>query len=133
MRIAVDDIHASPADIQFVEEVSELNRTLADSSGAKYSLPVPLQIHLTHFRSGEDLIFSGTVKGELVGICSRCVEEYTSPIEREFLVTLSPQLGATHREVGLSVEELSAGFYSGEHIDLSALIHEETLLALPSR
>jgi uncharacterized protein len=133
MRIAVDDIHTSPADIQFVEEVGELNRTLADSSEAKYSLPVPLQVHLTHFRSGEDLIFSGTVQGEFVGICSRCVEEYTSPIEREFLITLSPQLGATHREVELCAEELSAGFYSEEHIDLSALIHEETLLALPSQ
>jgi uncharacterized protein len=133
MRIAVDDIHTSPVDIQFVEEVSELNRILADSSEAKYSLPVPLQVHLTHFRSGEDLIFSGTVQGELVGICSRCVEEYTSPIEREFSVILSPQLGATHREVELSAEELSAGFYSEEHIDLSALIHEETLLALPSQ
>ena len=133
MRIAVDDIHASPADIQFVEEVGELNRTLADSSGAKYSLLVPLQIHLTHFRSGEDLIFSGTVEGELVGTCSRCAEEYTSPIHREFSVTLSPQLRATPREVELSADELSAGFYSEEHIDLSALVHEETLLALPSQ
>jgi uncharacterized protein len=133
MRIAVDDIHSSPADIQFVEEVSELNRTLAGSSEAKYFLPAPLQVHLTHFRSGEDLIFSGTVQGELVGICSRCVEEYTSPIEREFSVTLSPRLGTTHREVELNVEELSAGFYSEEHIDLSALIHEEILLALPSQ
>lgn len=133
MRIAVDDIKASPTDLQFVEEVSGLNRTLADGGEADYHLPVALQVHLTHFRSGEDLIFSGTVQGELVGTCSRCVEEYTSPIHREFSVTLSPQLRATPREVELSADELSAGFYSEEHIDLSALVHEEMLLALPSQ
>ena len=133
MRIAVDDIKASPTDLQFVEEVSELNRTLAGSSEAEYHLPVSLQVHLTHFRSGEELIFSGTVQGELVGTCSRCVEEYTSPIKRKFSVTLSPQFRATQREVELSADELSAGFYSEEHVDLSALVHEETLLALPSQ
>lgn len=133
MKIAVDDIHASPADLQFIEEVSVLNLTLADRREAQYSLPGPLHVHVTHFRSGADLIFSGTVQGELIGICSRCVEEYTSPIAREFSVILSPQLGATHREVELSAEELSAGFYSEEHIDLSALIQEEVLLALPSQ
>jgi uncharacterized protein len=133
MRIAVDDIKTSPTELQFVEEVTELNRTLADSGEAEYHLPVPLQVSLRHFRSGEDLIFSGTVQGEVVGTCSRCVEEYTSPIHREFSVTLSPQFDARHREVELNADELSAGFYSEEHIDLSALVLEETLLALPSQ
>lgn len=133
MRISVDDIKASPTELQFVEEVAGLNRTLAANGEAAYHLPVPLQVNLSHFRSGEDLIFSGIVQGELVGTCSRCLEEYTSPINREFSVTLSPQQRAIHKEVELSADELSAGFYSEEHIDLSALVHEETLLALPSQ
>ncbi|MSQ47998.1 MAG: DUF177 domain-containing protein [Deltaproteobacteria bacterium] len=133
MRIAVDDIKAAPTELQFVEEVSELNRTLAGRSEAEYHLPVSLRVSLAHFRSGEDLILSGTIQGEFVGTCSRCVEEYTSPIQRAFSVTLSPQFQTTHREVELSVDELSAGFYSEAHIDLSALVGEETLLALPSQ
>lgn len=133
MKIAVDDIKSSSSELQFVEEVSDLNRTLAERNEAEYRLPTPLRVQLFHFRSGADLIFSGTIQGEFVGTCSRCVEEYTASIQREFSVTLSPQFRAPQREIELSADELSAGFYSEEHIDLSALVDEETLLALPSQ
>ncbi len=133
MKIAVDDIKSSPTELQFVEEVSDLNRILAERNEAEYRLPTPLRVQLLHFRSGADLIFSGTIEGEFVGDCSRCVEEYTASIQREFSVTLSPQFRAPQREIELSADELSAGFYSEQHIDLSALVDEETLLALPSQ
>jgi len=132
MKLSVDDIKTSPAEVHFAEDVAALNLTLAEGSENGYRFPKPLQVNLTHFRSGEDLILSGRLHGELVGACSRCLEEYVLPIKREFSVTLSPQR-TMHREVELSADELSADFYREEHIDLSALVHEETILALPSR
>jgi uncharacterized protein len=132
MRLSVDDIKTSPTETHFVEDVAELNRTLAEGSENNYRLPGPLQVDLTYFRSGEDLLLSGTIHGELVGECSRCLEEYAVSINREFSVVLSPQR-TMQREVELRADELSADFYSEEHIDLSALVHEETILALPSR
>jgi len=132
VKIPVDDIKTFPSEIHFTEEVDELNRLLAEDSDAEYRLTVPLQVNVTHLRSGEELLFSGTIRGELIGQCARCLEEYPLTLEREFSVILSPQR-ALGRERELSHEELSASFYSGDMIDLSALMREETLLALPSR
>ena len=132
MKLSVDDIKTSPAEVHFAEDVAELNLTLSEGSETDYRLPGPLQVNLTHFRSGKDLLLSGTIHGELIGACSRCLEEYAVPIDRKFSVVLSPQR-TMQREVELSADELSADFYKEEYIDLSALVREETILALPSR
>ena len=132
MKIPVDDIKTFPSEVQFAEEVEELNRLLIQDGEAGYHLTRPLQISTVHVRSGDELLFSGTIRGELIGQCARCVEEYPLPLARQFSVILKPQrtLG---RELELNHEELEASFYSGEMIDLSALVREQTLLALPSQ
>jgi uncharacterized protein len=132
MKLSVDDIKTSPAEAHFAEDVAELNLTLSEGNENGYRFPKPLQVNLTHFRSGKDLILSGTIAGELIGACSRCLEEYVLPINRGFSVTLSPQR-TMQREVELNADELSADFYREEYLDLSALVQEETILALPSR
>ena len=132
MKIAVKDIKTSPTEIHFVEEVHELNGVLERGSDAEYRFTVPLHVGMVHTRSGEDLMFSATLNSEIVGRCGRCLEEYTLSLAREFSRVLSP--GRTlDREQELTADELSASFYSEEEVDLSALVHEETLLALPSR
>src|SRR5262245_18210476 len=112
--------------------MEELNRTLSQGGEAAYSLVGPLQVEVTHVRSVDELLFTGTIRGELIGQCARCLEEYPCVLILEFSVVLTPQptLG---RETGLSYDELSASFYSGDVIDVSALVQEQTLLALPSR
>lgn len=132
MKISVEDIKTSPTEIHFVEDVQELNRTLAHGGEAEYHLTIPLQVDMTHMRSGKDLIFTGAIEGKLVGQCSRCLEECVLPVRREFSLVLSPKR-EFGREVELSADELSASFYSEDKVDLSALVHEETFLALPSR
>lgn len=132
MKIPVDDIRTSPLEVHFAEEVEELNRLLIQDGEAGYRLPRPLQISTVHMRSGDELLFSGTIRGELLGQCARCLEEYPLRLARQFSVILKPQrtLG---RELELNHAELEASFYSGEMIDLSALVREQTLLALPSQ
>ena len=132
MKIPVDDIKTFPIAVHFTEEVEGLNNLLAQDGDAEYRLTVPLQVSTTHLRSGEELLFTGTIRGELIGQCARCLEEYPLALDREFSVILSPQR-ALGRERELSQEELAASFYSGELIDLSALVREQVLLALPSR
>ncbi len=131
MRIATEDIKPVPTEIHFVEHVQELNRLLGQEGEADYRAIAPLQVELTHMRSGDDLLFNGEVQGELIGQCGRCLEEYALSLDRTFSVVLTPRppLG---REMELSYDELSASFYDGETIDVSALIHEQTQLALPS-
>jgi uncharacterized protein len=132
VKIPVEDVKTSPTEVQFAEEIQGLNQILTQDGGAEYRLTTPLQVNLTHQRSGEDLLFSGTIRGELTGQCARCLEEYPTTLVREFSLVLTPQrvLG---RELELNREELSASFYSGDQVDLSALAQEQTLLALPTR
>ncbi|MBI3302522.1 MAG: DUF177 domain-containing protein [Deltaproteobacteria bacterium] len=132
MRIPIEDIKTFATEVHFAEEAQELNRILSQDGAAEYRLVTPLQVSVTHMRSGEDLLFSGTIHGELTGQCARCLEEYPFALAREFSLVLTPQR-ALGREMGLSPEELSASFYSGETIDVSALVQEQTLLALPSQ
>lgn len=130
MRIATEDIKSVLTEVHFVEDEQALNRLLEQEGEEDYRVVTPMRIDLTHMRSGEDLLFSGELHGEFVGQCGRCLEEYALSLTRPFSVVLTPQppLG---REMELSYDELSASFYSGETIDVSALVHEQTLLALP--
>jgi uncharacterized protein len=134
VKIAVKDITISPTEIHFVEEVQELNGILTGGSKEEYLFTAPLHVDMVHVRSGDDLLFSGNMYSELIGQCGRCLEEYPLTLAREFSLVLSPG-HPLDREQELTVDELSAGFYdsSEEEIDLSMLVHEETLLALPSR
>jgi len=132
MKLLIEDIAISPTELNFIEGAQEVNRLLASDEEAAYRLLSPLQVQLIHVRSGEDLLFTGTLHGEVTGLCARCLEEYPLVLAREFSVVLTPQR-ALGREMELSREELSASFYSGETIDLSALIQEQILLALPSQ
>jgi len=132
VKIAVKDIQTSPTEIHFVEEMHELNDILERGSDGEYRFTVPLHVDMVHSRSGDDLLFSATLKSELIGRCGRCLEEYALALAREFSLVLSPNR-TFDREQELTADELSAGFYNEEEVDLSALVHEETLLALPSR
>jgi len=132
VKIAVKDIKASPTELHFVEGIQELNGVLARGGEGEYRFTVPLDVVMLHVRSGDDLLFSGTLRSELVGQCGRCLEEYPLPLDREFSLLLSPGR-PLDREQELTADELSASFYSEEEVDLSTLVHEETLLALPSR
>jgi uncharacterized protein len=132
VKILIEDITPSPTALSFTEDGQQLNRTLAPGgSQAEYCLTAPLQVDMTHVRSGEDLLLNGTVQGVLSGQCARCLETYPFTLSRSFSLVLTPQR-SLGREVELSQDELSASFYSGEQVDLSALVHEQILLALPS-
>lgn len=132
MKIRIQDIPASPTDLILTENVRELNALLSQEPGQEgYSFEEPPDIELTHYRSDNDLFLNGTIRGLLTGQCARCLENYSFPFERPFSVVLSPE-APLGKEVELVQDELSAGFYSGESVDVSALVHEQIFLALPS-
>lgn len=130
MRIAIEDIKSIPTEVHFVEEAQGLNDLLGQNGEADYQVAAPLRVRLTHVRSGDDLLFSGTIQGNVIGQCGRCLAAYPLSLTREFSVILTPRPPAG-RETELSYDELSASFYTEELIDVSALVYEQTLLALP--
>jgi uncharacterized protein len=132
VRLLVEDIKSSPTRICFTEAVEGLNRILEKGGGADFRVTRPPQAEVTHWRSGVTLFFRGTIEGEVTGQCARCLEMYLFPFTRQFSAALTPP-AVTEREKELSPEELEFSFYTGDEIDVSALVQEQILLTLPSR
>ena len=137
MQILVENIGSSPTVVQFDEDAQTLNRFLSHRpgrDGGEYRLTSPLRVALHYMRSGEDLLFDGTLSGDLTGQCARCLDEFPLALSRPFswvLLPAGPQ-GALGRETELNQEDLAASFYSGDSVDVSLLVREQFFLSLPS-
>jgi len=132
MKIAISDIKATPQHLGYIEEVEELNQRLA--RGVRdFQVGRGMAVEVEYYRAGLDLFFQGTVRSEVVGSCARCLEEYPFPLDRRFAVVLTPRAAAGVAAGQLSAEELELSTYTGEEVDLTPLVYEETILALPTR
>jgi uncharacterized protein len=130
VKVLIEDVQVLPTQKTFQEEVEALNRLYAKGEATEYRFFSPLLITISYYRLAEDIFFSGRAQGDLLGICARCLEEYPLHLTREFSFVLSPQR-SWGREVALSRDDLALSFYEGKEIDLSPLIHEQVMFALP--
>jgi uncharacterized protein len=132
MKIAIDDIKASPKELSYAEEVEELNARLG--RGVRdYRLPAALTVHLTHYRAGLELFFHGALHARVLGTCARCLEEYVFGLDYPFAFVLMPRAAAGPRQAALSPEDMALSYYDRDEIDLAPLVHEQAILALPTR
>jgi DUF177 domain-containing protein len=132
VKITVSDIKAEPKHLAYVEDVGELNERLA--RGVRdFQVARGMQVAVDYYRAGLDIFFTGAVAGEVVGTCARCLEEYPFPLDRRFAVVLTPRVAALAAGGQLSVDELERSTYAGEEVDVTPLVYEEAILALPTR
>ncbi len=132
MKIAVKDIKATPRRLAYTEDVAELNRRLARGV-QDFQLPHGVDVDVEYYRAGLDLFFNGSVHGDVAGTCGRCLEEYPFRVDRTFAVVLTPRAAAITEGGELDEEEIARTTYEGEEVDLTPLVSEEVLLALPTR
>jgi uncharacterized protein len=134
MKILVDDIPESPRELEFSENIEELNETFAQGKSGDFRFPPLADVDLVCYRSGRELFFHGSFRAQIDSVCSRCLKEFSMPVEQEFDFVLSPaplrSAGATEE---LRPEELGLSYYSGDEINLGPLIREQVMLALPTR
>ena len=133
MKIAIDDIKASPKKLSYVEEVEELNTRLGRGGGRDYRLPAGMSVDVTHYRAGLEVFFHGVLRARVLGSCARCLEEYAFGLDYPFAFVLMPRVAAGPRPTTLSEEDMALSYYEGDEIDLTPLVHEQTMLALPTR
>ncbi|HTN69727.1 MAG TPA: DUF177 domain-containing protein [Methylomirabilota bacterium] len=134
MKIPVDDIPQSPKEIKFSESVEELNEAYSKASARDFRFPPFLDVDLVYYRSGRQLFFHGSLRGVIEGCCSRCLKDYTFSLQNDFAFVLSPAPAESDRKVEeLSREDLGLSYYSTDEINLTPLIREQAMLALPTR
>jgi uncharacterized protein len=131
MKIQVNDILAVEDTLDYAEPVEALNATLA-SGIHDYEFREPLAVHVTYSRSQLDLFFEGEVSGRVQGTCGRCLEPFPLDVTQEFSLVLVPATPLTG-EIELAPGDLTQSFYEGPQIDLTPLMYEQIMLALPTR
>ena len=64
--------------------------------------------------------------------CGRCLEQYVFELGKDFSVMLVPKQPLPE-DAELGDDDLDLSFYEGDQVDLSPLIREQIILALPTR
>ena len=133
MKIAIDDIKATPKELHYTEDVAELNSRLERGGGRDYRLPRGFDVDSEYYRSGLDVFFRGDLHGEVVGTCARCLEEYSFDLDQPFTFVLTPRAAEGSEPEALKADDLALSYYEGDEIDVTPLVYEQTMLALPTR
>jgi uncharacterized protein len=134
MKIPVDDIPQSPKEICFSEGIEDLNEAFAKAKSRDFRFPPVLDVDLAYYRLGREVFFHGSFAGPIEGCCSRCLKHYVFKLNHEFDFVLTPEPGKTNERVEeLTREDLGLSYYSTDEINLTPLIKEQIMLALPTR
>lgn len=134
MKIPIRDIKDVPQLAAFAEEVGELNGLLRHGA-QDYMATSAIGASASYYRAGMDVFVDGELWGQFQGTCSRCLAEYPFRLVRNFAVVLAPasELGPEGGDHRLTADDLALSYYRGEEIDLSPLVREQMILALPTR
>jgi uncharacterized protein len=114
----------------------------------EYRVTAPVGLRMVIHKDQDRFRLVGTVKTELELACSRCLEPYKMPVDREFDLRYLPaalrrghggQAGAgepepdDEDETEIEDDDVSMTFYRDEQIDLNELLREQFYLALPMK
>lgn len=132
MKLNAHEIEEAAKELVYEESTDSLNTLLLHGQVCDFEFPTAAAVRVDYYRAGQELFFQGHIDGTVVGHCARCLEEYTFNLGKDFFVMLVPKLDLP-ADVELSDDDLDLSFYDGDHIDLSPLMREQIVLALPTR
>ncbi len=83
-------------------------------------------------KHGRDILVRGHLQGHLQLVCSRCLESFAAPVDADFDLLLAPGPGPERGESEeLSAPDLDLDYYTGEVLDLEAVLQEQIILMVP--
>src|SRR5262245_6128837 len=118
MKLNVNDIEDSPRELSFSEPTEALNAELVHGGVQDFEFQSGADVSLSYHRSGDDLVFTGRVAGQVIGHCARCLEPYPFELSSDLALIMIPkQQQADDEELG--DEDAHLSYYQGEEVDLS--------------
>src|SRR5690554_5309290 len=105
----------------------------------------PMRIEGRATSTGEGVLVKGRVRARVAMLCSRCLTAYPLDVEAEFQEEFVPRTrprvrgGATERDEegsgrdGSGDEGDSLEFFEGNRIDLTPIVREQLLMAIPMK
>jgi uncharacterized protein len=130
VKLNIHDIAEDPKEIVYDEATDSVNALLVHGDVRDFEFRDSATVRLDYYRAGEELFFHGRITGNVVGHCGRCLEEYRFPLAADFSSVLVPRHVHGTREAD---DEIDLGYYEGQEIDVSPLVQERIILALPMR
>ena len=136
MRLELSHIRQPETEFSKVFQPAEVH-----GEDEEYRITAPVQLQMVIHKDHDRFRLVGTVKTELELACSRCLEPYRMPIDREFDLRYLPATATEHgsdddhEDEGEEVEDddVAMTFYRDEQIDLNELLREQFYLALPMK
>jgi len=132
VKLNVHEIEEVAKELVYEESTDSLNGLLVHGQVCDFEFPAPAEVKVDYYRAGQELFFQGRIAGPVVGHCARCLEEYTFDLGKDFSVVLVPKQ-PLEEEGAVGDDDLDLSFYEGDEVDLSPLIREQIILALPTR
>ena len=127
MKIQIDDIPEKGVELKITDTIKDL-----DSNGENIILKEPVTLKAYVKRIGSKILVKGVVKTLVQLECGRCLEDFLYHIDEDFTATFLPaEQRPKDPDLELESEDLDVSFYEGKVIDLSELVREEILLAIP--
>src|SRR6187431_3287636 len=109
------------------------------NAGEEYRVTAPVDLRMVIHKDQDRYRLVGTVKTELELDCSRCLEPYKLPVDREFDLrflpagAVEPATDVDDEEIEVEDDDVALTFYRDEQIDLNELLREQFYLALPMK
>ena len=94
----------------------------------------PITARLKIVKIGSEIMVAGEMRADATLQCSRCLKEFLSNLSVPVDVVYHPltELKGDERHE-IATKELDLDFYSGEEMDIAALLKEQILLNLPMK
>jgi uncharacterized protein len=133
MRLELSHIRQPETNYQKVLQPADLAAGEED-----YRVTAPVDLRMVIHKDHDRFRLVGTVKTALELQCSRCLEPFILPVDREFDLRYLPA-GATEpepdddEEIEVEDDDVAVTFYRDEQIDLNELLREQFYLALPMK
>src|SRR5687768_12230049 len=124
MRFELSQIRQPETEFSRVFQPAEL-----PDGDEEYRVTEPVVLRMKIHKDDDRFRLVGTVKTALVLDCSRCLEPFKLPVDRDFDLRYLPSTAAEpvekDEDAEIEVDDVSMTFYRDEQIDLNELLREQ--------
>lgn len=136
MRLSIHDIRDAGLDLEFVESAATFPVLAELQERRECRFPDPLRVALRIQPAGDLFELSGRIATSVDVACSRCLKSTRVTLDASFALTYArelPEIDGEHDEEGreISAEEMGLVLLQGDEIDLSEVVQEQVVLAIP--
>lgn len=136
LKFRLEDISKEGQEAMFSQAESWLDGRLAGEAKRSFNFIGPIRVYLNLSRSGRMVWVKSRIEVRVEWLCARCLESFSRTLTSEYTASLKPRPDSPSQpreEVELSREDIETEFYEGEEIDLTPLVQDQALLALPQK